>query len=146
MTDYQAEQIKELRKQGKGYKAIGALLGLSRDIVRNYCKKYSLDGYATVVAKNIQVDIEKGIACLQCNEPITQTFGVRPRKFCSDKCRREWWKAHPEQIKKKDTAFYTTTCKKCGESFTAYGNSKRKYCSHNCYIKDRFWEDEANGV
>ena len=26
----------------------------------------------------------------------------------------------------------------CGLPFTAYGNSKRKYCSHECYIAARF--------
>ena len=25
-----------------------------------------------------------------------------------------------------------------GREFTAYGNSRWKYCSHACYIKDRF--------
>ena len=26
----------------------------------------------------------------------------------------------------------------CGKPFTVYGNSKRKYCSHECYIRNRF--------
>lgn len=146
MTDSQAAQIKELRKKGVGYKAIGSIVGLSRDIVRNFCKAHNLVGYASVISKNIQEDIEQGKACLLCGEPITQKFGVRPRKFCSDKCRRDWWKAHPELIKKKETSMYTLTCKRCGNEFISYGNKKRKYCSHNCYIKDRFWEDERNGI
>ena len=37
--------------KGSGYKAIGAAIGLSRDIVRNYCKKHNLAGYAAVVSK-----------------------------------------------------------------------------------------------
>ncbi len=146
VTDIQAIQIRELRKKGVGYKAIGGIVGLSRDIVRNFCKAHGLDGYASVINKNILEDIEQGKACLLCGKPIVQKFGVRPRKYCSDKCRRDWWKAHPEQIKKKETSLYTLICKKCGEEFISYGNKKRKYCSHNCYIKDRFWEDEDNGV
>jgi endogenous inhibitor of DNA gyrase (YacG/DUF329 family) len=34
------------------------------------------------------------------------------------------------------------TCPQCGKVFTSYGNKKRKYCSHNCYIKSRFWSEE----
>lgn len=30
------------------------------------------------------------------------------------------------------------TCAECGKPFTAYGNSKRKYCCHTCYIAARF--------
>ena len=26
----------------------------------------------------------------------------------------------------------------CGRLFTAYGNKKRKYCSHRCYIEHRY--------
>ena len=52
MTDTQAKQINEMRMRGMGYKAIGMAIGLSRDIVRNYCKRHNLAGYATVVSKN----------------------------------------------------------------------------------------------
>ena len=53
MTDTQAKQINEMRMRGMGYKAIGMAIGLSRDIVRNYCKRHNLAGYATVVSKNM---------------------------------------------------------------------------------------------
>ena len=48
----------------------------------------------------------------------------------------EWWTEHPERIRQK--AVYEFICAKCGRAFTAYGNKKRKYCSHECYIADRF--------
>lgn len=35
-------------------------------------------------------------------------------------------------------AVYTHTCAGCGREFTAYGNARRKYCSHACYINHRF--------
>ena len=35
-------------------------------------------------------------------------------------------------------AVYSYTCIGCGCAFTAYGNDHRKYCSHACYIQDRF--------
>lgn len=54
MTDIQAEQIETLRLQGKGYKAIASAIGLSRDIVRNYCKANGMEGVGEVVAMNMQ--------------------------------------------------------------------------------------------
>ena len=40
-------------------------------------------------------------------------------------------------LKVNKKAFYTLTCKHCGKEFTAYGNQKRVYCCHDCYIKDK---------
>lgn len=54
MTEMQAAQIKELRMQGEGYKAISSVVGLSRDIVRNYCKANGMEGYGETVALNMQ--------------------------------------------------------------------------------------------
>ena len=58
MTDAQAKQINEMRMKGMGYKAIGMAIGLSRDIVRNYCKRHNLAGYATVVSKNMKLMVD----------------------------------------------------------------------------------------
>ena len=38
---------------------------------------------------------------------------------------------------------YEYTCAHCGKPFTAYGNKGRKYCSHECYIADRFGEERG---
>lgn len=142
MTQMQASQIRELRIQGHGYRAIGSMVGLSRDIVRNFCKSKGLDGYATALAINIKEKLQQSNSCSYCGKQMEQSSTGRPKKFCSDKCRREWWKAHPEAIAKKETAIYLLTCSYCGSSFESYGNKKRKYCSHNCYIRDRFWREE----
>lgn len=56
MTEEQAGQIKALRIEGKGYKAIASAVGLSRDIVRNYCKANGLDGYGEFAAVNLRKD------------------------------------------------------------------------------------------
>ena len=31
-----------------------------------------------------------------------------------------------------------SACENCGKPFSVYGNAKRKYCSHVCYVKGRF--------
>ena len=142
MTKLQANQIKDLRLQGAGYKSIGSVVGLSRDIVRNYCKANGLDGYVEAVKKNVEEQVLKDGVCLNCNGETKIPHTGRPKKFCSEQCRRYWWNAHPEEVKRKPTAFYQLTCKYCGSSFESYGNNKQKYCSHNCYIRDRFWREE----
>ena len=140
MTDAQAAQIKELRLKGMGYRAIADALGLSRDIVRNHCKAKGMGGYVAATVKNLQERAEHSGICICCGKEIAQQGNGRPRKFCSEKCRRQWWKMHPEEGNQK--AMYTQVCARCGKEFTAYGNSHRKYCSHDCYIKARFWRDE----
>lgn len=148
MTQAQANQIRELRLKGVGYRAIGTVVGLSRDIVRNYCRSHGLDGYASALTKNIQEMMEAGEVCNFCGGKMTQPKTGRPKKFCCDKCRREWWKTHPEAVSMSEEAKYTLTCKNCGKTFISYGNCNRKYCSHNCYIKYRFWrlEDENSNT
>ena len=139
MTDFEAAQVKEMRLNGMGYRAIAEALGLSRDIVRNHCKAKGMGGYVAATVKNLKErEVQNGI-CLCCGKETAQAGTGRPRKFCSEKCRRQWWKAHPEAGNQK--AVYTQVCARCGKEFTAYGNSHRKYCSHDCYIKARFWRD-----
>ena len=40
------------------------------------------------------------------------------------------------QVQRK--AYTTFVCLACGKQVTVYGNDKRKYCSHDCYIEHRF--------
>lgn len=79
--------------------------------------------------------------CLQCGKEIAQAPGRKKKKFCSDVCRSKWWAAHPEQIRHKSNR--TINCAFCGKAFQVHGGQKRKYCSHDCYIKDRFSEKKA---
>ncbi|WP_125128733.1 hypothetical protein [Schaedlerella arabinosiphila] len=62
MTKEQAERIKELRMQGKGYKAAASAVGLSRDIVRNYCRANGMEGYGEAVKLNLQREMAEDIA------------------------------------------------------------------------------------
>ena len=144
MTDAQAKQINEMRMKGMGYKAIGMAIGLSRDIVRNYCKRHNLAGYATVVSKNMKLMVDGKEVCHFCGNPITQPKTGRPRRFCCEKCRREGWKAHPEaMIRKKLTSI---ECQHCGTTFLQYGNRPRKFCSRGCYLAHRYGQGgDAHG-
>lgn len=142
MTEAEKEQIQELRLQGIGYKAIAATLGMTRDRVRAYCKRNCLDGNALVVALNIEEKIKQNKLCFCCKKPLKQKGKGRVRKFCSNECRRMWWRENPQARKIKETSVYHYTCSQCGKEFSCYGNKKRKFCSHDCYIKSRFWSEE----
>lgn len=142
MTYFQKKQIRDLRMRGVGYRAIASVVGLSRDIVRNFCKTNGLDGYASEITANVKEQMQQGRLCLCCGKEMKQPSTGRKKKFCSDKCRREWWKAHPEVVQRKDTAFYDLHSIYCNSEFTSYGNKNRKYCSHECYVRDRFWRTE----
>lgn len=140
MNTQQKNEIASLRREGYGYTRIAQALGLSKNTVKSYCKRNNLSGEAF---KNLR-DTRNTLSsfCLECGKEVKQTADRKKKKFCSDECRRKWWNARPERIKRK--AIYTFTCAGCGKEFTAYGNSTRKYCSHSCYISDRFKGDESN--
>lgn len=80
--------------------------------------------------------------CLQCGKEVAQAPGRKKKKFCSDVCRSKWWAAHPEQIRHRSNR--TINCAFCGKAFQIHGEQRRKYCSHDCYIKDRFSKKKAD--
>ena len=65
MTEQQAKQIREMREQGIGYRSIALTVGLSRDIVRNFCKSRGLSGYGSALAFFIVFDEGDFILVLQ---------------------------------------------------------------------------------
>lgn len=130
MTDLQKDQISTLRSQGYGYKKIGQLMGLSVNTVKTYCKRHDLGGAVT----NQTCSAEK--ACKCCGAALVQTPGRKRRVFCSDACRTKWWNAHPELVN--HCSERQVICAHCGQIFNVTQNSARKYCSHACYIADRF--------
>lgn len=119
MTRDDTAKITELQNRGIGYKRISSLMGLPVNAVKSYCRRHPVSKY--------------GI-CLQCGAQIRQTPHKRTKKFCSDACRMAWWKAHPEQVKRK---VYHLTCAWCGKPFDSAGSGKRQYCSRACYANAR---------
>lgn len=133
MTDIQKNQIMALRQQGYGYATIAKAVRLKKDTVVAFCRRTGLTGRKA--SDNSRINLDSGF-CLQCGSILYQTPGRKRIKFCSDQCRVAWWNSHPEKINRK--AIYSFICAHCGKSFTAYGNAGRKYCSHACYIADRY--------
>lgn len=95
--------IIELRNKGYGYKAIASVLKVKRDIIRDYCRSKGLTGYGKsllVEPKSVK-KVYPG-SCKLCGEGINNSDRKgRKSKFCSERCRREWWSKHPEAKKRK---------------------------------------------
>lgn len=135
MTNEQRVAIAEYRKLGYGYKKIGNLTGVCESTIKTFCRRRGL----TVTAQDVETESTEEIivkTCMCCGKQIIQYPGRKEKKFCSDVCRNKWWNSHLNLVKRK--AMYEFTCPTCGKVFFAYGNRNRKYCSHECYILDRF--------
>ena len=83
------------------------------------------------------VSSEKEKTCPECGNIVVQRPHTKPRRFCSTRCRHRWYINHPELMP--ENSVHHFVCAKCRQPFITYGNKKRKYCSHECYIIDRFY-------
>ena len=82
------------------------------------------------------IEHKKPVKCKWCRKEISQVPGKKEKKFCSDRCRSKWWSRHVDKGNRK--AYYEITCQYCQTVFASYGNKNRKYCCHECYVKDRY--------
>lgn len=124
MSEALKAQIIVLKRDGLGYVEISQSIGVSANAVRMFLLRHE-ERY-----KN---------RCRVCEREIKQVPHRKTKVFCSDKCRMQWWNGHPQTVKKK--TFYNFVCPYCGKEFSAYGNSKRKYCSRECFAKVRVKND-----
>ncbi len=137
MTKEQKLQIAKLRAEGYGYIKVAQVLGISENTVKSFCRRNNLTGKATADIPKTLVQVADAIYyCKQCGVSVEQKQGRKEKKFCSDKCRMEWWNNNLDKVKR--NAVYEFTCPHCKKQFKVYGNSRRKYCCHECYVADRF--------
>lgn len=136
LTPAEKAKIYEMRAEGMSYSQIASSLNISVNTVKSYCRRNNICTKFNDSKK--QNDILKNSFCKYCSKPISQTGRHRPRKFCSEDCRRLWWKEN----EKTASAIYTDAqCRYCGKEFKSRSKEENKYCSHSCYIKDRFGGD-----
>lgn len=136
MTENQKTQIADMRGKGYGYIKIAQMLGLSENTVKSFCRRKKLTRRTDAVSHVADPVRDGQHFCLCCGAEVAQTLGRKEKKFCSDRCRNKWWNSHLDQVNRK--AHYEFECAYCKKPFTAYGNAGRKYCSHACYVADRF--------
>ncbi len=133
MTTDQKQKIQQMRQNGQSYLQIASTLTISENTIKSYCRRNNL---GTAKSSGPQAVSEIHTSCKHCEKPLAQGTMGQPKKFCSDTCRRAWWKANDSQLMKK--AYYTLICTECGNKFESYGNKNRKFCGHACYISNRF--------
>ena len=126
MTDHQKKELIDLRAKGYGYKKISQLLGVAESTVSTFCQRNNL----------------MSTGCKNCGKVMQKSKGTKPKMFCCDKCRTDWWNHHSSEVKHK--ANYELVCRHCGKRFISYGNTKRKYCSRVCYTADRFGDGDRS--
>lgn len=135
ISDKQKQRIEMLRSRGYGYRKVADKLGLNLNSVKSYCQRNNLGGVAKPERKKIEYSGEVAY-CQNCGAEIRQISKQKKKRFCCDKCRNVWWNSHLDLVKRK--AMHRQTCPGCGKEFDVYGSTPRKYCSHACYVADRF--------
>ena len=127
MTNEEKIKVQELRAAGLGYVAISKQLSISVNTVSSYCRSH-----LSITTPCVPITT----TCVNCGKLIEQKPKLNPRRFCCDTCRNKWWGSHKELIK--HSVLYEYVCPYCGKDFQTHDKRPRKYCSHQCYIKDRF--------
>lgn len=127
LTSQDMERITMMRRAGVAYARIAKHLDLNANSVKTYCLRNAI----TVDANAEQVADPLGVWCLKC---CTRIGLRRGSKFCSEQCRRAWWRTH------RTVRVEELTCTGCGRQVAVPCTSgrSRKYCSHPCFIKHRF--------
>lgn len=107
------EQVIKLRESGLSFGEIAKELEISRSTVSSICQR---------------AKVQEQHRCKNCGVLLKQTSGHRQRIFCSDKCRKAWWRANgnSHSINKK------VVCLTCKKEFIFHESRIRKYCSLAC--------------
>ena len=124
MTELQKGELFKLRLQGLGWECISAQLSVPSSTLKTYC-------YRNCLSDN---DLGEISECCFCHKPVAQKAKGRRRLFCNEKCRSAWRRVY-HKLKE---PVYHHTCAGCGVSFDTVGNKSQRYCSMDCYRKNRF--------
>lgn len=128
VSDSQKEMILYLRGQGTSYTGIARNLALSPNTVKSICYRHKERMQPEKRPK------DSPEACKNCGGPLHQQPGIKPKVFCSNRCRYAWWN------RTRNKKPYLLICQQCGREFISYGNRKRKFCGRECYASSRYGE------
>lgn len=111
MTLDEKQKAIELREAGKSYKEIADILGVAKSTISTLFQRRKPEGKR----------------CQCCGSRIKNANTGR-KKFCSDKCRKSWWKSNGNHHKSQETI-----CENCGNKFINHESKERRFCSFSCY-------------
>ena len=138
MTETEKNQIHEMRRHGCTYKHIADVLSLKEGTVKTYCVRAAKKGLIA------PIEPDHDSSCKQCGVPIEQVPKRKRKIFCSKTCSQKWWNTHLHLVDRSSKALHHFTCPTCQKRFSAYGNDKRTYCSHQCYINARYYRESID--
>lgn len=124
MTREEKEKVLKLKDAGYGAKTISKQLGLPLNSVKSLLRR-------DIIVKTTR--------CKECGTELICVEGKKPKKFCSDKCRMAWWYKNQHMMNKKSA--YEVVCVCCKKKFNFYGYKNRKYCSRECYLRDKYGKE-----
>lgn len=140
MTDAQAMTVRQMRDADMGYGAIADYLGICKGTVKTWCRRHGLDGFRARTERTTTVQKPKvTVLCRHCGKPVPGSTKGRPRIYCSAVCRASHWRENACLVRRSKTSYRRFVCANCGRTFKVYGTAARKYCSHECYINDRYY-------
>lgn len=96
MTAKQLETIAALRRHNYPYSFIGRELGLSINTVKSVCrrKNYKANGQRKTKEEKLSARF-----CPNCGTVLSPDCS-KGQRFCSDRCRRKWWKDNRRILEK----------------------------------------------
>ena len=136
MKQKDREEIQRLRFEGKSYTQIADSLRISRNTVKSICQRMGIQP-TEVAEENHDAD-----HCKLCGAVLVQNAIGKRKQFCSDLCRRGWWKQHQDKRILKSAV--KVKCAFCGRDFEDYQKNRRKYCCHACFIRARFGDKKLH--
>ena len=131
-----AKQITNLRLKGLGYKSIAVVVGTSKENVRYYCKTHGLGGKCDLVKLNFEEHKKHPETCKFCGGKITRIPHSGKKLYCSDECRRAWWKEHPGEANHSKDATYKCECSYCKRE--RVGRTERSTDIYTLLLLSRF--------
>ena len=140
ITELQRQQIISMRQRGATYVEIGAAVGMPSGTVKTYCWRR---GIVPIGPKEKARSIPPE-RCLNCGKRLQQEPKKKPRKFCCVRCCETWWNNNRMSFESKSRCHIF--CAYCGTEFEKYKNSAKRYCSHQCYINNRYGEVKINAA
>lgn len=114
------EQVLKMKNSGASYGNISKALGISINTVKSIVSRSK----------------KETTRCLNCGVIIKSLPKHRKKKFCSDKCRMEYWINNNKSQKE-------GKCKYCNKIIYYYASKHRSFCSRACYLNSI--KGESNG-
>ena len=82
MTTKEKSNIRLLRIKGLSFSEIAEETGISRNAIKSFCRREKILSPEQMAEGNL---------CKNCGKPMVQKKGGKPRTFCTDQCRWDWW-------------------------------------------------------